>query len=174
MKVNGLFHSLFFKNEIFHSGKTLNQTIHAFRWVRGNAGARGEWREGEASGAHLGGAEVERRLHAGRRLWQAVPWDRLVFENDWNQSEIAADSCSICSLSSSQRSSRLSISSLQALRLRPVSAMSAGEMGWLSRPSSRVRSACSWGRRLSRCSSSRSEERRVGEEGRTRWSPEPL
>src|SRR5256885_13928747 len=83
MKVNGLFHSLFFKNEIFHSGKTLNQTIHAFRWVRGNAGARGEWREGEASGAHLGGAEVERRLHAGRRLWQGGPpgppgfWDDL-------------------------------------------------------------------------------------------------
>src|SRR2546427_4957525 len=82
MKVNGLFHSLFFKNEIFHSGKTLNQTIHAFRWVRGNAGARGEWREGEASGAHLGGAEVERRLHAGRRLWQGGPSGRPGFGHD--------------------------------------------------------------------------------------------
>jgi ATP-binding cassette subfamily F protein 3 len=33
-------------------------------------------------------------------LWQAVPWDRLIFENDWKQSkkksEIAADSSSVC------------------------------------------------------------------------------
>ncbi len=79
MKVNGIFHSLFFKNEIFHSGETLNQTIHAFRWLWGSAG---EWGEGRASGAHFGWAEVGRRLHAGRRLWQAVPWDRLIFEND--------------------------------------------------------------------------------------------
>ncbi len=93
MKLNGLFHPLFFENEIFHSGETLNRTIHAFRWLRGSAGALGE---GGASGAHFGWAEVERRFHAGRRLWQAVQWDRLVFENDWNQSDIAADSCSIC------------------------------------------------------------------------------
>src|SRR5256885_3525842 len=116
MKVNGLFHSLFFKNEIFHSGKTLNQTIHAFRWVRGNAGARGEWREGEASGAHLGGAEVERRLHAGRRLWQGGPWGPPGFEKDWEQSGNAAGSRSLFSLSSSPRPFPLSFSSLPALK----------------------------------------------------------